>query len=158
MTIFKKGFYLLFLLVFCFVLTEKSFSQDSWWKDKKYKTEAKRVKFANCKKVFVNIADGLNLSNVYMVIPYFGSEVYLNILNDEKGYYSPDQTKYILENFFSNNQVYSFKWRMSSRTENYAFASGKYKYSKNGYINNYSLSVSLKYINETWLIDQIIIN
>lgn len=158
MTIFKKGYYLLFLLVFCFVLTENSFSQDSWWKDKKYKTEAKRVKFANCKKVFVNISDGLNLSSVYMVIPYFGSEVYLNILNDEKGYYSPDQTKYILENFFSNNQVYNFKWRMSSRTENYAFASGKYKYSKNGYINNYSLSVSLKYINETWLIDQIIIN
>ncbi len=140
------------------MLSEKSFAQDSWWKDKKYKTEAKRVKFANCKKVFVNIADGLNLSNVYMVIPYFGSEVYLNILNDEKGYYSPDQTKYILENFFSNNQVYNFKWRMSSRTENYAFASGKYKYSKNGYINNYSLSVSLKFINETWLIDQIIIN
>ena len=154
----KKGFYLAFLVIFCFVLTENSFSQDSWWKDKKYKTEAKRVKFANCKKVFVNIADGLNLSNVYMVIPYFGSEVYLNILNDEKGYYSPDQTKYILENFFSNNQVYNFKWRMSSRTENYAFASGKYKYSKNGYINNYSLSVSLKFINETWLIDQIIIN
>ena len=140
------------------MLSEKSFAQDNWWKDKKYKTEAKRVKFANCKKVFVNIADGLNLSNVYMVIPYFGSEVYLNILNDEKGYYSPDQTKYILENFFSNNQVYNFKWRMSSRTENYAFASGKYKYSKNGYINNYSLSVSLKFINETWLIDQIIIN
>jgi hypothetical protein len=146
------------LVIYCFVLSEQSFAQDNWWKDKKYKTDAKRQKFASCKKVFVTIGDGLNYSNVYYIIPYFGSEVYLNILNDEGGYYSPDQTKYIVENFFTNNPVYSFKWRMSSRSENYAFASGKYKYSKNGYINNYNLSVSLKYINEKWLIDQIIIN
>ncbi len=153
-----KGTYLSIAIIFCFVLSETSLAQDNWWKDKKYKTEAKRQKFAGCKKVFVTIGDGINYSNVYAVIPYFGSEVYLNILNDERGYYSPDQTKYIVENFFSNNPVHSFKWRMSSRSENYAFASGKYKYSKNGYINNYSLSVSLKYINEKWLIDQIIIN
>lgn len=153
-----KGIHVAVLIIFYFVLSGNSFGQDSWWKDKKYKTEAKKQKFAGCKKVFIAIGEGINYSNVYSVIPYFGTEVYLNILNDERGYYSPDQTKYILENFFTNNPVYTFKWRMSSRSENYAFASGKYKYSKNGYINNYNLSVSLKYANEKWLIDQIIIN
>ncbi len=146
------------MIIFCFVLSGKTFGQDNWWKDKRYKTEAKRQKFANCRRVFVAIGDGINYSNVYSVVQYFGTEVYLNILNDERGYYSPDQTKYIVENFFTNNPVYSFKWRTSSRTENYAFATGKYKYSRNGYINSYSISVSLKYIDERWLIDQIIIN
>jgi hypothetical protein len=154
----KKGYYFFLVVFISLVVVDNSFAQDSWWKDKKYKSEAKRVKFAQCKKVFVNIGDGINYSNVYAVIPYFGTEVYLNILDDEKGYYSPDQAKFILENFLSNNPVSSFKWRISSRSENYAFASGKYKYSKNGYINSYDLSVSLKYLNELWLIDQIIIN
>lgn len=158
MNFIKSGIYLLIFCVSLVIVTESSYAQDNWWKEKKYKTEAKRQKFAQCKKVFVNIADGINYSNVYEVIPFFGTEVYLNILDDEKGYYSPDQTKFILENFFSNNPVTSFKWRMSSRSENYAFASGKYKYSRNGYINSYDLSVSLKYLNELWLIDQIIIN
>lgn len=133
-------------------------AQDSWWKEKKYKSEARRMKFANCKKVFASIADGVNYSNVFDVIPYFGSEVYLNILNEEKGYYSPEQSRLILENFINSNPVSSFRWRISSRSENYAFASGHYKYRKNGFINTYDLSVSLKYIDELWLIDQIIIN
>jgi hypothetical protein len=154
----KKVYYIILILFFCIAIVDNSYSQDSWWKDKRYKSEVLRQKYAECKKVLVNIGDGINYSNVYEVIPYFGTEVYLNILDDEKGYYSPEQTKYILENFLTNNPVSSFKWRMSSRSKNYAFASGKYKCRKNGYINSYELSVSLKYSNETWLIDQIIIN
>ena len=141
-----------------FVWSNQLIAQDNWWKEKKYKSEAKRLKAANCKKVFVNIANGINYSNVFDVVPHFGSEVYLNILNNEKGYYSPEQARLIIENFFSNNPVSSFKWRLSSRSENYAFASGTYKYQKNGFLNTYDLSASLKYSNELWLIDQIIIN
>ncbi len=147
-----------FFLLFTLVVSEVSHSQDNWWREKKYKTEAKRQKFANCKKVFLDIAEGINYSNIYIIIPYFGTDVYLNIMNDDKGYYSPEQTKYILDNFFTNNPINSFKWKISSRSENYAFASGKYKYNKDGFINSYDCSVSLKYINDIWIIDQIIIN
>jgi hypothetical protein len=153
----KRELFLL-LIIFSFVFSGSLSAQDSWWKEKKYKSEAKRTKFANCRKVFVNIANGINYSNVFDVISYFGSEVYLNTLDEEKGYYSPEQARLILENFFGNSPVSSFKWRLSSRSENYAFASGHYKYQKNGFINTYDLSVSLKYSNELWLIDQIIIN
>jgi hypothetical protein len=46
----------------------------------------------------------------------------------------------------------------SYRSEIYAFASGKYMYKKNGYLNKYLITISLKYINDLWLIDQIIVN
>lgn len=154
----KYLFYFYLLFFFTIVINESTYAQDNWWRDKKYKNEAKRQKFAICKKVFLDIAEGINYSNVYIIIPYFGTEVYLNILNDDKGYYSPEQTKYILDNFFTNNRVNSFKWKISSRSENYAFANGKYKYNKDGSVNSYDFSVSLKYINDIWLIDQIIIN
>ena len=146
------------IVFYCFVCTGYVYSQDNWWKDKKYKTEAKRVKFTNCRKTFVNIGNGFNYTNVYEITPYFGTEVYLSILTDEKGYYSPDQAKFILDNFFNNNTVNSFKWRNSNRSENYAFATGKYKYNKNGFIDTHDISVSLKYVNDVWIIDQILIN
>jgi hypothetical protein len=133
-------------------------SQDNWWKDKKYKSEDVRIKYSKCKKVFLDIQDGLNYSNVYSIIPYFETEVYLNITSEDKGYYSYDQAKNILDNFLSNYPVSSFKWRNSSKSDNYAFASGKFKYKKNGYINGFDISISLNYIDDIWLIDQIIIN
>ncbi|MCI0449482.1 MAG: DUF4783 domain-containing protein [Chlorobi bacterium] len=150
-------FILQFILVY-FSLADELFAQDNWWKEKKYKSEEKQKKFNNCKLVFLSISDGLVYGNVSYISPYFQNEVYLNIQNTEKGYYNREQCSYILESFISNNPVSSFKWRNSSRSENYAFAVGKYKYKKNGFINNFLISVSLKYINDLWLIDQIIVN
>ena len=141
-----------------FSFSQQVNAQDSWWKEKKYKTEAKRQKFAKCKQVFTSIAEGVKYSNIFYITPYFGSEVYLNILKNESGYYSPEQARYIIENFLVNNPVNSFKWKLSNRTENYAFATGKYKYNKNGFVSSYGISVSLKYEVDTWLIDQIIVN
>ena len=150
-------FILLFFIVSYYAQSE-IFAQDNWWKDKKYKSEEKQKKFNDCKLVFLNISDGLVYSNVSYISPYFQNEGYLSIQNAEKGYYNREQCSYIVESFINNNPVSSFKWRNSSRSENYAFAVGRYKYKKNGFINNYLISVSLKYINDLWLIDQIIVN
>jgi hypothetical protein len=141
------------------VLTDKQTeAQDNWWKDKKYKSETIRMKYSKCKKVFMDIGEGLNYSNVYTVVAYLGGEIYLNISSEDKGYYSSEQAKYILENFLSNYHSDGFKWRNSSKSDDYAFATGIFKYKKNGYINKFVISVSLNYIDDTWLIDQIIIN
>ena len=155
----KKSYYIaFFLLFFAFLFNHTVNSQDKWWKDKKYKTETIKVKYAKCKKTFVEIGDAFNYSNVYSLIPFFESEVYLNIRGEDKGYNSSDQAKNILENFLTNYPVSGFKWRNSSRSDLYAFATGKFKYKKNGYVNEFDISVSLNYIDESWLIDQIIIN
>lgn len=133
-------------------------AQDSWWKEKKYKSEEKQKKFSECKLAFLNIADGLMYSNVTYVSPYFQNEIYLSIQNNEKGYYNREQSGYIIDNFFSTYPVSSFKWKNSSRSERYAFALGKYKYKKGGFISTFTISVSLIYVNDLWLIDQIIVN
>jgi len=150
---------LILIIFFCISIIPKNASaQDTWWKDKRYHSEEKRQRAMNCKNVFMNIADGLNYSNVNYVTPYFGSEVYLNVQADEQGYYTPDQSRYILENFFGSNPVSSFRWKNCSHSDTYAFAIGKYKYQKSGFINTYTISVSIKYINDLWVIDQILVN
>jgi hypothetical protein len=153
-----KIFWIISFVTIFFYLQNFSYAQDNWWKEKKYSSEAKRIKFYNCKKAFIDIGDGLNYNNVYLVVPYLTSDVYLNIMENEKGYYSIDQAQNIIDNFLHSYPVNSFKWKISNRSENYAFALGKYKYKKDGYINSYEISVSLKYLSGLWIIDQIIVN
>ena len=152
----KKVF--LTIVLFSFLLGGKIYSQYGWWKDKKYKSKEQQQKFDNCKFTFVNISDGFMYSNVSYINPYFQNEVYISIKNEDKGYYNRDQSSYILEDFFSKYPSDSFKWKNSVRSDSYAFANGKYVYKKDGYFNKLFISVSLKYINDLWLIDQIIIN
>lgn len=135
-----------------------AYSQDSWWKEKKYKSEDKQKKFENCKHVFLSIADGLMYSNVTYISPFFQNEIYLSLQDSEKGYYNREQSGYIIESFLQSFPVSSFKWKNSSRSERYAFALGKYKYKKGGFISTFTISVSLKYLNDLWLIDQVIVN
>lgn len=141
-----------------FLLSQKSYSQDTWWKNKKYKTEAKRQKFAECKKVFIEVGDGFNYGNVYYITPHFGSEVYLNFQDNEKGYFSPDQAHFIVDNFLTNYKAKSFNWQISNASDTYAFALGKYKYRKDGYSKTFVVSASLKYTENKWLLEQIIVN
>lgn len=155
----KKRHYLnLFYILLFLIVSYNLHAQDSWWKDKKYKTESARIKYSKCKKVFIDIGNGFVYSNVYSINQYFNGEVYLNITGEDKGYYSNDQAKYILDSFLNNYPVNNFKWRNSSRSDIYAFATGKYKYKKNGSINTFEISISLNYSDDNWLIDQIIIN
>ena len=151
--------YIILILFFAGIFSAQSiYSQESWWKDKKYKTEEKQKKFDNCKAVFLSIADGLMYSNVTYISPFFQNEIYLSLQNSEKGYYNREQSGYIIENFFSTYPVSSFKWKNSSRSERFAFALGKYKYKKGGFISTFTISVSLKYINDLWMVDQVIVN
>jgi hypothetical protein len=106
----------------------------------------------------MNIADGFMYSNVNYISPFLHNEVYLNLQNNDKGYFNKEQSVLIIENFLSSFPVSSFKWRNSSKSELFAFAMGKYKYKKGGFISTFTISVSLKYINQIWLIDQILVN
>ncbi len=147
------------LLIFLMgAFSHTALSQDSWWKNKKYKSTEKQKKYNDCKLVYINIADGLMYSNVTYISPFFQNEVYLSINTSEKGYYSREQTVYIVESFLNASPVSSFKWKNSSVADNYAFAIGKYKYKKSGFINTYTVSISLKYTDDLWLIDQVIVN
>src|SRR3972149_12243969 len=147
----------LIIILFSFVFAGKIYSQYGWWKDKKYKTKEQQQKFDNCKYTFINIADGFMYANVSYITPYLQNEVYISVKNEDKGYYNRDQARYIIENFFTVYPSDSFKWKNSYRSESYAFANGKYIYKKDGYLNKYNISISLKYLNDLWLIDQIVV-
>ncbi len=150
--------FIIILIFFSFFLSAGASAQDSWWKEKKYKDDFTRQKYALCKKTFKDIGSALSYQQVSGISRYFDDQVYLNLISYEKGYYSPAQAELILSDFMDYFRVVSFGLKRSTRYNTYAFAMGKYKYSINGNKNELEVSVSLKFYNDAWFIDQIMIN
>ena len=135
-----------------------STAQDKWWKEKKYRTEASRVKYELCKKTFKDIGYGFMSNNINFINLYFDSQVYLNIISNEKGYYSPNQAEILLQEFMEYFTIESIKYQRSSKFNTYAFVNGVYTYTKGSGKRDLGLTISLKYNNGKWFIDQITIN
>jgi hypothetical protein len=148
----------LFIAVIFVFFYDIGFSQEDWWKDKKFKDVKSKMKYDDCKKAFIDIAAGLNYSNINSIRRYFSDQVYLNIISIEKGYYSSSQAEIILDDFINYFKVVNFKLKRSYYKNSFAFALGKYKYNYGEGVQELEVSVSLIYDDGTWYIDQITVN
>jgi hypothetical protein len=149
--------FILAVLVIVFS-TGKSFSQDDWWKEKKFKDAKTKIKFDDCKRTFKEISGGFNYYNISSINKYFGEQVFLNIIGSEKGYYSRAQAEIILDDFMSYFTIMSFKYKRSYYKNSFAFAVGMYKYDIGSGTRDLEVSISLRWEEGSWVIDQIIIN
>jgi hypothetical protein len=122
----------IFILIFafCIIAGKNVNAQDDWWKDKRFKDDGQKAKYSLCKKTFKNISEGFNYQNINDINVYFGSEVYLNIISNERGYYSSNQAELILTDFMEYFKVVSFKYKHSYLKNSFAFAIGKYIYDR----------------------------
>ena len=150
----------IFILIFafCIIAGKNVNAQDDWWKDKRFKDDGQKAKYSLCKKTFKNISEGFNYQNINDINVYFGSEVYLNIISNERCYYSSNQAELILTDFMEYFKVVSFKYKHSYLKNSFAFAIGKYIYDRGSGKRELNASISLKYIDDVWIIDQISIN
>lgn len=130
-------------------------SQDKWWKEKKYKNEAARQKHDLCKKTFKDIMYGFQNKNVNFISPYFDSQVYLNIVSGENGYYSSNQAELLLANFMEFYTVDTLKFVKSNKYNSYAYANGIYTYFIGTRRFDLKMTISLKYNYTKWIVDQI---
>lgn len=146
----------IFLILFYFFFApQEIYSQDSWWPDRKYRNEQTRIKYFLCKKAFEDIAKGFATSNINFVNLYFDSEVYLNLISVEKGYYSSNQAELIILEFMNYFPVNRVRYTRSHRNIRYSFAIGTYRYNRGSGNTELTFSISLKYKYDRWLIDQI---
>jgi hypothetical protein len=152
------GICLTSLLIGFIFSVNSAFSQDDWWKDKKYKDDETKKKYDLCKKTFKEISNGFSASSISLINRYFGDEIFLDVLGTEKGYYSPGQAEYIITDFMDYFKVVSVKYLRSYHKNSYAFVMGKYFYNLGSGKRELKLSISLKFRNDIWYIDQINLN
>ena len=156
---FKKASILFLFIVFAGLLNPgDTFSQDKWWKNKRYRNPTTQAKYDLCKKTFKDISYGFMYNNVNYITPYFDSQVYLNIASTDKGYYSSVQAEQILINFMDYFTIKNFKYTRSSRFNTYAFVNGTYTYMIGSGKRNLDVAISLKYYRGKWYVDQISVN
>ncbi|MDD5360662.1 MAG: DUF4783 domain-containing protein [Ignavibacteria bacterium] len=153
-----RGIKYLLLIVVLFQFAGGTFAQEDWWKDKKYKSEETKKKYELCKRTFKDIASGFSSSSVSLISQYFNNEVFLDILGNEKGTYNPNQAEFMLSDFMDYFKVVSFKYLSSYHKNSYAFVLGKYYYNIGSGKRELKASISLKYRNEIWYVDQINLN
>lgn len=132
-----------------------SYSQTKWWTDRKYKNDRQKIIYTDCKITFESIADGFNREDLSRITKYFDSQVYLDLLNIDKGYYSENQAELILLDFMDYYTIDNFYYTGSHAKSEYAFAIGYYIYYKGSSRVKLNASVSLFYRDESWYIDQI---
>ncbi len=140
------------------LLAGNAISQDKWWKDKKFKNEGQRAKYELCKKTFTDVSNGFNYGNEGSISQHVSSLIYLNIFGNEMGFYNISQAEAILTAFMDNFPIERFEYSSSTRYNNYASAIGTYEYRKGSIKSSFSATVSLKYKDREWYVDQIVIN
>ena len=109
-------------------------------------------------KVFLKIEEGIAGASVDKFSKYFGDKNYLSLSNGVSGYYSTNQSYYVIKDFLSICRPASFKLTNIVTETATPFASGILKYSSKGIRGNSSVFISLHFIDGGWKISQITIN
>ncbi|PKL84094.1 MAG: hypothetical protein CVV24_01610 [Ignavibacteriae bacterium HGW-Ignavibacteriae-3] len=119
---------------------------------------AQESKGREAQKVFFRFEEGLNSSAVDKFSSYFGDKNYLSLANGTAGYYSANQSYYVMKDFLSVYQSSSFKLSNIVTETSTPFASGILKYNNKGIRGTATVFISLQLVDNQWRISQITIN
>ncbi|MCX6171168.1 MAG: DUF4783 domain-containing protein [Ignavibacteriales bacterium] len=140
-----KSYLILFLLLSVF---------SSAW----YNTSAQETKSKEAQKIFLRIEEGINSAAVDKFSNYFSAKNYFSFNDGTTGYYSANQSYYVIKDFLSIYQPISFKLTNIVTETATPFASGNLKYNNKGIRGNAIVFISLQMTDNKWHISQITIN
>jgi hypothetical protein len=104
------------------------------------------------------IEEGILNNDVNSISKYFSSQPYISLMNGVNGYYSSNQTFYILEDFFKSFKVVSFRFDEKKTDESVAYGKGSYYFERKGKREAANLYITLSKAGSKWYITQISIN
>lgn len=119
---------------------------------------AQETKQKDAVKVFLKIEDGIGSGSVDKFSNYFSPRNYLSFTNGAAGYYSANQSYYVIKDFLSVNQPISFKLTNMVTETATPFAAGTLKYISKGIRTTATVFISLQMTETHWRITQITIN
>lgn len=114
-------------------------------------------KIDDAAKIFLRIEEGIGSASVDKFSSFFSSKNYLSLSNGTNGYFSANQSFYVIKDFLSVYQPINFKLNLVNSDSNTPFASGTLKYSSNGIRGIALVYISLTLSDNHWRISQITI-
>ncbi|MBM4170565.1 MAG: DUF4783 domain-containing protein [Ignavibacteria bacterium] len=119
---------------------------------------AQELKSREAQKLLIKIEEGLNNGSVDKFSNYFDERCYISLSSNISGYYSANQSYYVIKDYFSVFKPISFNFTFSSTDTENPFAAGNLKFKNKGIRGNAIVFVTLHYVSNKWLISQITIN
>ncbi len=109
-------------------------------------------------KIFTQFEAGITDRAVDKFSNYFAAKNYLSLRNGSTGYYSANQSYYVIKDYLSIYQPITFKLTNIVTDSSTPFASGVLRYSSKGIRGFAMVFISLQYSENAWRISQITIN
>ncbi len=109
-------------------------------------------------EILEEIEMGISKTKLSAISPHLSSHIYISFLNGVSSYYSSNQAYYVLENFFKEYNVISFKFDSFNFNTVIPFAKGTYYYEHKGNRSEAKVYLTMKLTGESWKITQISIN
>lgn len=106
-------------------------------------------------EILETIEKAIQSGDVRSLSGHFSSRVYLNLPTGEKGYYSSEQSFFIMKRFFQSYAPVSFTFSSSSPDGDSPYGMGTLSYVKVGQRGKMQVFVSLRHVNRQWKISQI---
>jgi hypothetical protein len=119
---------------------------------------AQETKSREAQKVFLRVEEGISSAAVDKFSNYFSEKNYFSLNGGTTGYYSANQSYYVIKDFLSIYQPISFKLTNIVIETATPFASGNLRYNNKGIRGNAVVFISLQLVDNQWRISQITIN
>lgn len=108
--------------------------------------------------IFRDIESGIINNKVDKISQHFSSQPYISLINGVNGYYSSNQAFYILEKFFNEYRVVSFRLEEGKTEGTVSYGKGDYNYEQKGRRESAHFYVTLSKSGSKWYITQLSIN
>lgn len=109
-------------------------------------------------KIFSRFEEGMTTGAIDKFSQYFSYRTYLSFTQGVSGYYSFDQSYYVVKDFLSINLPISFNLTNIIIETSTPFAFGTLKFIRSGIKGSATVFISLQLINKKWQISQVTIN
>jgi len=109
-------------------------------------------------KIFSRIEEGIETGSIDKFANYFSSRNYLSLTGGTPGYYSANQTYYVIKDFLSINRPITFKFTNIVSDQATPFAAGTLRYINRGIRSTATVFISLQLVDHQWRISQLTIN
>ncbi len=110
------------------------------------------------KRIFLKIEEGLMNGDIKLFSEYFSNNTYLSLNNGISGYFSSNQSYYILYDYLVLYKPVNFKFSSTVIKNKTPFASGVLKYNYKGSRGSAQVFISVKYAENKWYISQLTMN
>jgi hypothetical protein len=104
--------------------------------------------------LFDTIEAAILAGDVKKLAPYFGKQVNLSLQSGPSGYFSGNQSYYILQNYFSSRKILSFKFTSRKLDDTYPYATGGGTSRAKGVNEILQFYVALAEVDGRWVISQ----